>query len=151
VATEHLDTYYTFKVSLIGERRGWRTIILRGDRTLYSLHKTICHVFDRRESDRYSFYFPSEKAAYKFDPYPKEYVSEVMARKSRPLSDRPPLDAAKTVLDSLHLLINQTFEYLSDFPDSILHEIRVLPKQLLVRRKLQAVEKSDWESPEQYF
>ena len=62
--------------------------------------------------------------------YPKEYAPEVMLERGMSSKDEPS-NAAKTTLDSLHLLIGQTFEYLFDFGDSALHEIKVVAKQSL--------------------
>ncbi len=62
--------------------------------------------------------------------YPKEYAPEVMLERDTFSNDKPS-NAAKTTLDSLHLLIGQTFEYLFDFGDSALHEIKVVAKHSL--------------------
>jgi hypothetical protein len=142
VQKEYSETHYTFKVNLIGQRRASTTFFLRGDRTLSNLHQTISYAFNRHDdSEVYSFYFPSATTAYKFDPYPKEYVSEVVLERSEPLSDREPSNAGTTTLDSLNLLVGQTFEYLSDFGDSSLHEIKVVAKRSYqVGKKSQAVE-----------
>ena len=61
--------------------------------------------------------------------YPREYTSSVMLEQPDPFSNDQPSDASTTTLDSLHLLVGQTFEYLFDFGDSALHEIRVTAKQ----------------------
>jgi hypothetical protein len=49
---------YTFKVSLKGNRRIWRTLVLYGDQTLDDLHEAIYQSFDRYDEHLYSFYFP---------------------------------------------------------------------------------------------
>lgn len=150
MARNHSDTYYTFKVSLLSARRQWGTVSLRGDRTLSDLHGTICLAFGRRDELIYSFYFPkAETGGYMPGLYPKEYTSRVMLEQPDPFSRDQPSDASTTTLDSLHLLVGQTFEYLFDFGESSLHEIRVTARQSLhFDRKLKAVARSHFGFPE---
>jgi len=56
---------------------------------------------------------------------PMEYAPEVMLERDTFSTDKPS-NAAKTALDSLRLLIGQTFEYLFVFEDFALHEIKVV-------------------------
>ncbi len=123
------DNRYVFKVNLIAARRASRTLYLRGNRTLLELHKTICRAFGREENRVYSFYFSAAEKGYKFDPYPQEYVSEIIVGQPDPFSHNRPASAAGTTLDSLHLIVGQTFEYLFDFGESSLHEIKVVATQ----------------------
>jgi hypothetical protein len=95
------------------------------------LHKAICQTYGRHDDLIYSFYFPkAEMGGYMPGLYPKEYAPEVMLERDT-LSNDKPSNAAKATLDSLHLLIGQTFEYLFDFGDSALHEIKVVAKHSL--------------------
>ena len=120
------DTQYAFKVNLKGRKTIWRTLVLRGDHTLHDLHETIYEAFERYDEHLYSFYFPREVTRRdKLDFQPKEYSSPVMLEEADPFSERKPLNAAKTKLDSLRLRVGQTFEYLFDFGDNWLHEIKV--------------------------
>jgi len=48
------------EVNLKGRKSVWRVIVLRGDRSLHKLHKTIFTAFDRYDEHLYSFYFPKE-------------------------------------------------------------------------------------------
>ena len=93
------------------------------------LHTAICLSFNRHDDSVYSFYFPkAEMGGYVPGLYPREYVSDVLWERPTSSSSDLPLNAAKTKLDSLHLLLGQTFEYLFDFGDSSLHEIKVVAK-----------------------
>ena len=62
--------------------------------------------------------------------YPKEYAPEVMLERDTFSNDKPS-NAANATLDSLHLLVGQTFEYLFDFGDAALHGIKVVAKHSL--------------------
>ena len=150
MARDHSGTHYTFKVSLLAAKRRWGIISLRGDRTLYDLHSTICLVFGRHDELIYSFYFPkAETGGFMPGLYPKEYTSRVMLEQPDPFSTDQPSDASATTLDSLHLLVGQTFEYLFDFGESSLHEIRVMAKQSVrFDEKLKTVSQTHFGLPE---
>ena len=126
---------YTFKVNLKGTKSIWRTVVLRGDHTLHDLHETIYEAFDRYDEHLYSFYFPREPTRRdRFDFKPKEYSSPIMLEEADPFAEEKPFNAAKTKLDSLHLKLGQTFEYLFDFGDNWLHEIKVIAIEPIDKR-----------------
>lgn len=143
---------YLIKVNLKGLRRTWRLLALRGDQTLDDLHETIFLAFDRYDEHLYSFYFPKaatgrEKVVFR----PKEYTSPVALQEPYPFSDEKPFNAAHTTLEDLHLIVEQTFEYLFDFGDMWWHELKVVaidPIDLEV--KLPKVLESHGDSPPQY-
>jgi hypothetical protein len=145
---------YSFKVNLKGKKSIWRTLVLRGDHTLDDLHETIFEAFDRYDEHLYSFYFPREATRRdKLDFIPKEYSSPVMLEEPDPFSERKPSNAAKTKLDSLRLEVGQTFEYLFDFGDNWLHEIKVTaiePIDKTKERTLPLISERHGESPQQY-
>ena len=145
---------YSFKVNLKGEKSIWRTLVLRGDHTLHDLHETIYEAFDRYDEHSYSFYFPREATRReKPDFEPKQYSSPIMLKEADPFSERKPSNAAKTKLDSLHLKVGQTFEYLFDFGDNWSHEIKVTaiePVDANTKNKLHMISERHGESPEQY-
>ena len=151
MAKKHSKTQYTFKVNLKGSKRMWRTVVLRGDHTLTDLHEIIFEAFDRFEEHLYSFYFPKAISSGRFDFQPKEYTSPIMLKERDPFSPRRPISAAKTTLDSLHLQLGQTFEYLFDFGDNWLHEIKVVSKEPVQSQiKLPMILERKGDSPPQY-
>jgi hypothetical protein len=144
---------YALKIRMLGPIRFSATVSLRGDRTLSDLHSAICIAFNRHDDGVYSFYFPkAEIGGYVPGLYPREYVSDVLWERPASSSRDQPSNAAKTKLDSLHLLLGQTFEYLFDFGDSSLHEIKVVAKHSYhPKKKLQAAKTQNWEAPQRYF
>jgi len=143
---------YSFKVNLKGRKSIWRIVVLRGDHTLHNLHKIIFKAFDREEEHLYSFYFPKEPSGRDWKKLKvKEYSSPFCLEEPNPLSDEEPFNAAKTSLDALHLKVGQTFEYLFDFGDNWLHEIKVEQIEPASRtRRLPIVADRHGESPPQY-
>ena len=143
---------YSFRVNLKGKKSIWRTVILRGDHTLHNLHKIIFKAFDREEEHLYSFYFPREPRGRDWKSIKvKEYSSPSYLEEPNPLSDEQPNNAAKTSLDALHLKVGQTFEYLFDFGDNWLHEIKVGQIGPASRtRRLPIIAERHGESPPQY-
>ena len=152
MAKKHSETQYTFKVNLKGSKRMWRTVVLRGDHTLTDLHEIIYEAFDRYDEHLYSFYFPKAvTSSGRFDFQPKEYTSPIMLKERDPFSPRRPINAATTTLDSLHLQVGQTFEYLFDFGDNWLHEIKVVSKEPVQDKvKLPMIAERKGDSPPQY-
>jgi hypothetical protein len=154
MAKRHSDTQYTFKVNLKGNKRLWRTVVLRGDHRLSDLHEIIFGAFDRYDQHLYSFYFPKQVVRRdRFDFPPKEYTSPIMLEEADPFSERKPSNAAKTKLDSLRLEVGQTFEYLFDFGDNWLHEIKVTaiePVDKTKKTTLPLILERRGESPPQY-
>ena len=141
VAEKRCHNQYVLRVKQIGATPISTSIYLRGDRTLYDLHKAICLAFNRSDDRIYSFYFPkAEIGGYMPGLYPREYTSDVVWAQPDPFSHDKPSNAARTKLDSLHLLVGQTFEYLFDFGESSLHEIKVVTKLIFhSKRNLHAV------------
>ena len=151
MARKRSDTQYTFKVNLKGRKSIWRTMVLRGDHTLHDLHEMIYEAFDRYDEHLYSFYFPKEPTRRDgFDFQAKEYSSPVMLEEPDPFPEERPHNAAKTTLDSLHLRVGQTFEYLFDFGDQWRHEIRVVAKEPLTEKSLPKPLERHGDSPSQY-
>jgi hypothetical protein len=148
MATMKPTNEITVKVTLKG-RRTWRTIALRGDQTLEQLHEQIFVAFNRGDDHLYSFYFP--KAPRRRGPIvpSREYVAPVSFEDWGPGTRR--FDAGSTSLDSLHLEVGQTFEYLFDYGDCWWHVIsveRVGP--LLDGRRYPALLETHGTSPRQY-
>ena len=120
------DTQYLFKVNIKGAKRVWRTIALRGDRTLDDLHQAIFEAFDRDDPHLYSFYFPKAPGrGARSGPQPKEYTAPPMFDEPDPYGVENQINAAKARLDELKLKAGQRFEYLFDFGDSWRHEVVV--------------------------
>jgi len=145
---------YSFRINLKGRKSIWRTIVLRGDHSLHDLHETIYEAFDRYDEHLYSFYFPRAVARRdRLDFKPKEYSSPIMLKEPDPFAEEKPFDAAKTKLDSLHLRLGQTFEYLFDFADNWLHEIKVIAIEPIEKTKKSTpplISERHGESPAQY-
>jgi len=154
MAKKRSDTQYTFKVNLKGAKSIWRKLVLRGDHTLHDLHEMIYEAFDRFDEHLYSFYFPRAVARRdRFDFQPKEYSSRIMLEEPDPFSESKPFNAAKTRLDSLQLLVGQTFEYLFDFGDNWMHEIKVIAIETIdktEKSKLPLISERHGNSPAQY-
>ena len=72
------DKQYSIKVSLKGNRRIWRLLVLVGDDTLHDLHEIIFSAFDRYDEHLYSFYFPKAATGRERIPFQeKEYSSPI--------------------------------------------------------------------------
>jgi len=118
-------TEYRFKVALKDDKGIWRTIALRGDQSLDHLHAAIFAAFDRFEEHLYSFYFPkAPRGRPGFEPI-REYTSSFMLEDPGPFETGPRFDASRTRLDDLELAVGERFEYLFDFGDCWMHELRV--------------------------
>ena len=143
---------YSFKVNLKGKKSIWRIVVLRGDHTLHNLHKIIFRAFDREEEHLYSFFFPREpRGRDRQSLKVKEYSSPFYAKEPNPITDEQPFNAEETTLDSLNFKVNQTFEYLFDFGDNWLHEIKVVQIESASRtRRLPIISERHGESPPQY-
>ena len=143
---------YTFKVSLKGNRRIWRTLVLCGDRTLDDLHEAIYKSFDRYDEHLYSFYFPKAATGRERIPFQeKEYTSPITFEEPDLFSDKKTFNAAETELCSLHLSLGQTFEYLFDFGDMWWHELKVMAVEPATSKsQLPTVVERHGDSPPQY-
>jgi len=120
-----LKTEIRFVVKLKYAKSISRVVALLGDHTLDDLHEIIYAAFDRYDEHLYSFYFPKQRVGRK-DPPPKEFTSPHMLEDPGQFGiDEELFDASKTRLDSLGLKIGDTFEYLFDFGDKWMHELKV--------------------------
>jgi hypothetical protein len=113
------STLYVFKITLVGDKRVWRKIAMRGDQSLDDLHETCFHAFDRFDEHLYSFYFPKPGARGR-DRLRNaiEYGHPQSAEGFAALGGSGVKNAATATLDSLKLKVGQRFEYLFDFGDS---------------------------------
>jgi hypothetical protein len=146
------DTQYLIKVNLKGNRRVWRSILLRGDQTLNDLHEMIYLAFDRYDEHLYSFYFPKAPARQnRFGLQPKEYASPISLDEPNLFDEQQRFNAARTTLNELKLKIDQTFEYLFDFGDMWWHELKVIGIEPIdPEAKLPIIVERRGESPQQY-
>jgi len=146
VAREQSDVHYVFRLTQPGGSKAPTTILLRGDHTLCDLHKAMCYALNRHDEGTYSFYFPrAELGEDTSGLHPKEYMSAEMMGGPDQHSDDEPTDAATATLDSLHLLVGQTFEYLFDIGDSSLHMVKVVAKHpFKVRKRSHAIGEPVW-------
>ena len=143
---------YLIKVTLKGNRRVWRSLLLRGDQTLDDLHEMIYLAFDRFDEHLYSFFFPKGPSRQnRVGLQPKEYASPISLEEKNLFDDQQRFNAAKTILDELKLRVGQTFEYLFDFGDMWWHELKVVEiKPFDSKSKLPIMVERHGESPEQY-
>lgn len=97
-----------------------RTIQIRGDQTLQTLHKAIFKAFDRWEEHLHEFNFGK-------GPYDRNGPRYTLASNTKDfMTDEVTAgDVAKTTLDSLSLKVGRAFGYWFDFGDDWRHEIRV--------------------------
>ena len=95
-----------------------RTIEIRGDQTLESLHDEIFKAFDRFDEHLYEFQVGGKGPN---DPKSRRYSigDETTGKK-------PTGDASKTVIDDLKLKKDAMFGYWFDFGDDWWHQINVL-------------------------
>jgi hypothetical protein len=117
---------FVFKVGLMGDKKTWRRIAVRGDQTLDDLHATIFGAFDREEEHLYSFFFPppgtKSFSRTKYHKWP-QYASPESC--GGDMFSAPQSNAAKTKISSLGLEPKQVFFYLFDWGDMWWHEIKV--------------------------
>jgi len=153
VGRERSDTHYIFRLTQIGTGSAPTTVLLRGDHTLCDLHRAMCYALNRHDDGIYSFYFPRAETGGDIpEAHPKEYTSAVMMGQPDSPSDDEPSNAASTTLDSLHLLVGQTFEYLFDFGDSSLHMVKVVARHpFKIKKKTHTVGEPVWDASEAYL
>lgn len=111
-----VNSVFVFKVALKGQKRIWRTIAIRGDQTLTTLHHAIFKVFERDHEHLYSFYFPSKPTSTSYDRLTtaKRYGCPYSETEDR---------ADITRIDSLRLKLKGQFEYRFDYGDEWWHKI----------------------------
>lgn len=99
-----------------------RTIQIRGDQTLESLHKAIFKAFDRFDEHMYEFQIGGKRT---MDPKARRYVLPMAM--DDPFSECSPAgDVMRTTIGSLGLGKNQAFAYWFDFGDDWWHQVSVL-------------------------
>src|SRR5438552_14254686 len=93
--TGRSNTEYLIRVMLKYDHEIWRTIAIRGDRTLHDLHSAIFLAFDRYDDGHlYSFYFPRAPRARgtKLAARVREYTSPCIFEQPGPDPDDDRLD-----------------------------------------------------------
>jgi hypothetical protein len=99
-----------------------RTIEIRGDQTLETLHHTIFDAFDRDDEHLYEFQFGEGP----HDPDgPRYTVQSGYLVGDAAFGDEEAGDVATTTIDSLALTPDSVFGYWFDFGDDWYHQIRV--------------------------
>jgi hypothetical protein len=146
---------YTLQVFLISgpvsEKSGGkeisRTIEIRGDHTLETLHKAIFEAYDRFDEHFYEFQFGKGP----HDPQGKRYVLPEMLEQER--GDRTIAgDVTRTTIDSLGLKVDQPFGYWFDYGDDWWHQIDVVAiEDKAPKGKYPRVTKRVGKSPPQYM
>ena len=115
------SSVYKIKVALMGNKRIYRKIAIRGDHTLDDLHEAVFYAFDREEEHMYSFFFPASTTKSK-----RVIMNSPEFSPSDPWGSRTvngETDTAKTTISSLGLMAKQKFYYLFDWGDEWWHEL----------------------------
>ena len=99
-----------------------RTIEIRSDQTLSTLHYAIFQAFDREEEHMYEFQIGGSGP---YDPKAKRYVLS-MTFMDEIEEGRYAGDVAQTEIGSLNLIPDQAFGYWFDFGDDWRHQINVI-------------------------
>jgi len=99
-----------------------RTIQILGNQTLEKLHDVIFKAFDREDDHLYEFQLGNEL----HDPDGSCYVLPIDLES--PFSEDKNIagDVTKTKIDSLNLVVEQSFGYWFDFGDDWMHQINVI-------------------------
>ena len=98
-----------------------RTILIRGDQTLKSLHDAIFKALDRYEEHMYEFQIGGKGP---MDPEARRYVLP-MAMDDPFMDQQPAGDVTRTTIGELELKLNEAFDYWFDFGDDWWHVIEV--------------------------
>ena len=123
-----------------------RTIQIRGEQTLATLHDAIFDAFDREEEHMYEFQIGGEGP---MDPKARRYG--LPEDKNDLSSDNLTGDVERTTIGSLGLTTDDVFGYWFDFGDDWWHQINVEAIEEKVERgKLPRVTKRIGQSPPQY-
>ena len=96
-----------------------RTIQIRGDQTLATLHEAIFDAFDRWDEHMYEFQVGGKAP---MDPQARRYVLSIPGD---PVADAAG-EVAKTTLNSLKLKTGAVFGYWFDFGDDWWHQVSVM-------------------------
>ena len=124
-----------------------RTIEIRADQTLETLHQAIFAAFDREEEHMYEFQIGGNGP---YDPQSKRYGLS-MPFMNEPEENQYTGDVTKAKIGSLNLKINQPFGYWFDFGDDWRHQIDVMDlKKAKKKQKYPLLTNSIGASPPQY-
>ena len=125
-----------------------RTIEIKAEQTLETLHQAIFEAFDREDEHMYEFQIGGNGP---YDPQSKRYgLSMAFANEFE--EDRHAGDVAKTTIGSLNLKLNQPFGYWFDFGDDWRHQIDVVDiKKAKPKKRYPVVTQRTGESPPQYI
>jgi len=148
-STEMPDSsVYRIKVALVGNKRIYRKIAIRGDHTLDDLHEAVFYAFDREEEHMYSFFFPASATKSKRVIMNSPEFSPSGPWESQAANGET--DTAKTTISSLGLAVKQKFYYLFDWGDEWWHELTFEGVCSTEVNTLPVVTVKKGESPPQY-
>jgi hypothetical protein len=156
-STDNVKQLYTFEVFIISgpitekfARKNKvisRTIQIRGDQTLATLHQAIFEAFDREEEHMYEFQIGGKGP---MDPQARRYVLS-MNPNDLSFDSSAAGDVTRTTIGSLGLKIDDALGYWFDFGDDWWHQINVEAIEEKVERgKFPKVIKRIGASPPQY-
>jgi len=124
-----------------------RTIEIRSEQTLETLHQAIFQAFEREDEHMYEFQIGGNSP---YDPKAKRYVLS-LAFMNELEDNQYAGDVAQTKIDSLNLKQDQAFGYWFDFGDDWRHQINVLEiKKATPRKRYPIITKRTGKSPPQY-
>ena len=124
-----------------------RTIEIRSEQTLETLHKVIFKAFDREDEHMYEFQIGGSGP---YDPKTKLYGLST-AFMDEIEEGQYAGDVRQTQIGSLNLAIDQPFGYWFDFGDDWRHQIDVIEiKKATPKKRYPKVTKKTGESPPQY-
>jgi hypothetical protein len=148
-STEMPDSnVYSIKVALMGNKRIYRKIAIRGNHTLNDLHEAVFYAFDREEEHMYSFFFPASATKSK-----RVIMNSPEFSPSDPWGSptvNGETDTAETTISSLGLTVKQKFYYLFDWGDEWWHELTFEGECSTEVNSLPVVTVKKGESPPQY-
>ncbi len=125
-----------------------RTIEIRSDQTLETLHHAIFKAFEREEEHMYEFQIGGSGP---HDPKAKRYVLS-MKFMDELEEGQYSGDVKQTKIGSLNLKLDQAFGYWFDFGDNWMHQINVIDiKKATPKKRYPKVTKRTGESPPQYI
>lgn len=139
-ATSNTHFIHRYKVSLKDNPDTWRTIDIKGNQMLSTLHKAIFKAFDRYDEHEYSFFL-------KNIPYDSEneYTSVGLC------ADGNAKPASRIRIDSVELYGGRKFLYLFDYGDEWWHNVELMSvTPRVTRAKYPRVVKKQGKSPPQY-
>ena len=125
-----------------------RTIEIRSEQTLETLHSAIFKAFDREDEHMYEFQIGGSGPQ---DPKAKRYVLSMTFRDELEEGQYAG-SVAQTEIGSLNLKLDQAFGYWFDFGDDWWHQIDVIDiKKATPKKRYPKVTKRTGESPPQYI